>query len=328
MANSEISEKVSSLLATSRQEAIERAEAIRKTAYQKCPKLYELDAKLANVAGSIAAAALSGDMVSVERIKESIESLHQQKNKELLAIGLSAAQLEPQFNCKLCSDTGFVSGKRCECFYTLYKIENSKNIPAAIGDDLCTFQTFKTSFYPEKDEKGEPCRKYMETIFSICRDYAEKVGNNAGNLLLLGKTGLGKTHLSIALAKRVSERGLSVKYTSAQGLIDCFERTRFGRNPSDSDWNSVTMANNADLLIIDDMGSEFVTSFSQSVLYNIINERIMSGKETVISTNLDTAKLASTYEQRISSRVLCGYKALHFVGQDIRLQNRINKFSN
>ncbi|MEG0754559.1 MAG: hypothetical protein RR461_12045, partial [Angelakisella sp.] len=121
---------------------------------------------------------------------------------------------------------------------------------------------------------------------------------------------------------RAAERGCLVKYSSAQGIIDRYERTRFNRNPTPDDWEFVSTIAAAELLVIDDLGSEFVTSFSQSVLYNIINDRMMNDLDTIISTNLDTARLTTVYEQRISSRILCGYTALGFIGRDIRLEKR------
>lgn len=307
-----------------RQYALETAAAQRAAAYEKAPQLWELDSRMAQTAMEIAAAALAtGGVQAVATLQQRIGTIQAERARLLAEQGLRPDDLLPQYSCKDCADTGYVAGQRCSCYRELYCREAGKRLPQQATDGSCAFANFRLELYPERDEKGEPCRAAMQRLATLCAEYAEQVGGRAGNLLFIGKTGLGKTHLSLAIAARVAQRGLLVRYTSAQGLVDCYERTRFNRNPSPDDWDFVQTAAGCDLLVLDDLGSEFVTSFSQSVLYNLINDRMMQQKETVISTNLDPTKLNATYEQRISSRLLCGCKALGFTGKDIRLLKRM-----
>lgn len=309
-----------------RQQALAIAEERQHSAYTRCPELYALDSRMAQEAMEIAAVAmLPGGAEVIEEIKVRLMELQGQKTELLGSIGMTIDDLQPPYHCKKCSDTGYAAGIRCGCWNELYCIEAGKRLPAQANDGRCSFDSFRLDYYPEKDDKGEDTRRTMRRIAEICMEYAERVGSGAGNLLFIGKTGLGKTHLSLAIAARAVQRGMLVRYASAQSIIDCFERTRFNRNPASADWDFVNSVNGCNLLVIDDLGSEFVTSFSQSVLYNIINDRMMNGFETIISTNLDAARLTATYEQRISSRILCGYRALGFAGRDIRMLQRLEK---
>ncbi|MEG2087018.1 MAG: ATP-binding protein [Angelakisella sp.] len=320
----EIAEAVREQLETRRQRALAEAEERQRTVYQRCPALPELERGMAQAAMEIATVALSPNSVeAIAQLKDKIQQLQAQKITVLTQAGLPADALQPRYSCAQCSDTGFVRGHRCACWDALYQQETSRRLPAAAVDGQCSFATFRLELYPLRDDKGQEVRSVMQGIAARCAEYAEQVGCGAGNLLFMGKTGLGKTHLSLAIAARAAQRGCTVSYSSAQGVIDRFERTRFGRNPTSDDWEFATGVGNAQLLIIDDLGSEFVTSFSQSVLYNIINDRMMNGLSTIVSTNLDAARLSATYEQRISSRLLCGYTALGFSGKDIRLLKRM-----
>lgn len=320
----ELGDIVKDRLAANRQRALEAAERVRSEAYLRCPELYAIDSQMAGAAIEIATAATSSNAdEAVAAVRERILAMQARKEQMLGSIGMSIKDLQPPYSCELCRDTGYYKDKRCSCWQEIYAGEAGKRLPRQATDGSCSFDSFVLGYYPERDDKGDNTRATMRSIAEQCAEYAERVGSRAGNLLFIGKTGLGKTHLSLSIAARAAERGKLVLYSSAQGIIDCYERTRFGRSPSSEDWDFVATVGSCDLLVIDDLGSEFVTSFSQSVLYNVINDRMMRDLETVISTNLDTARLTSTYEQRISSRLLCGCKALGFAGKDIRLLKRM-----
>ncbi len=311
-------------LAASRQRALEQAERRRKEVYTKEPRLYQVDQEIARRGMEIAAAAVSADgQMEIVRLQQDINRLREEKLRLLTALGLPENYLEPPFSCPLCQDTGFARGHRCQCWQKLYRQQAGKNLPG--GGEAYTFDNFVLDYYPQSDDKGGSPRKTMEHILMHCMEYAEKIGRQeeAESLLFCGKTGLGKTHLALAVAGRIAQRGLLAVYTSAQGAVDHYERTRFNRNPSREDWEFLSAVEKADLLVIDDLGSEFSTAFTQSVLYNIINDRIMGERATIITTNLEPAKLASQYEQRIASRILCGYTSFVFSGRDIRMMKRM-----
>ncbi len=141
-----------------------------------------------------------------------------------------------------------------------------------------------------------------------------------------GNTGLGKTHLSLAIAREVIERGFGVIYCSTPEILSKLEKERFGKSYNNSD-DSEEALKECDLLILDDVGSEFHTSFTKNIIYNIINFRISHGKPTIISTNLELEELEVMYSQRLVSRLMGEYVIMNFVGTDIRQVKRLEKYT-
>ena len=154
----------------------------------------------------------------------------------------------------------------------------------------------------------------MESVLNYCKEYAADFSRRSPSLLLYGKTGLGKTHLSLAIAGKAVEEGYGVIYSSAQNLFNKLEKDKFGK----ADTNTEETILDCDLLIIDDLGAEFTTQFTVSALYNIVNSRELEGKPTIISTNLMPEQLTKAYGERIASRILSNYVMLYFDGSDIR----------
>ncbi|MBQ6570049.1 MAG: ATP-binding protein, partial [Clostridia bacterium] len=182
---------------------------------------------------------------------------------------------------------------------------------------LSSFDDIDINYYPADGAGAISPRKRMESIIGFCKKYAEDFSLSSQSLLFMGATGLGKTHLSLAIADVVTKKGFGVVYGSAQGFLNQLEQEHFGKNNAQGD-EYRTMLLDCDLLILDDLGSEFSTSFTVSSIYDIINTRILSGKPTIISTNLTLAEIEDRYSERILSR-LCGcYKVFKFDGSDIR----------
>ena len=149
----------------------------------------------------------------------------------------------------------------------------------------------------------------------FCKRYAEDFHFPAKSILLRGKTGLGKTHLSLSIASVVIEKGYSVVYGSAPDLFRRIEKEHFSNSGDDS---VIEALENADLLILDDIGAEFESKFYNSVFYNILNNRLNASLPTIISTNLDLSEIKERYGDRITSRLLT-MESLIFVGSDIRI---------
>lgn len=302
-------------LAASRQHALALAQVRKETLYAQEPDLAYLDHQ-ATLAGTQAAlAALEEDpSQQLTTLRQQLTDIEKERQAILKARGLPSNYLEPPFTCHRCQDTGFSAGKRCVCFrQLLHRLEGS-SLPQ---DEHWSFVTFDLSYYPEGRS-----RQAMDNILERLREYATTFEPQGKSLLLLGKTGLGKTHLSLAVGKEVAAAGHWVEYTSAQAMMDRFERVRFDRDPSPQDRDFITATLRCDLLILDDLGAEFITSFSQSVLYHVLNERLLASRAIVVSTNLDPAQLSTAYAQRITSRLLCDCTAYEFLGKDIRLEKR------
>lgn len=272
------------------------------------PDIAAVDSELSRTGEKIAGAVFSPDCESlIASIRSENESLQQRRRELLGKHGIPLDFDEPRFSCPICGDTGYDGKKYCVCVRRMCSRDCYER--SGLGQSLLvqTFENFSLKYYGGAD------REKMETVLDVCRDFADTFGGG-DNLLLIGGTGLGKTHLSSAIAQRVIDSGYSVVYDSAQNVFDCYERVRFAHEAGDTE-RYLT----CDLLIIDDLGSEFTTQYTSAVLYRIVNERLIKGKSTVLSTNLDNKELKKRYGDRIYSRLLGNYGTCVFAGSDIRL---------
>ena len=221
----------------------------------------------------------------------------------------------------MCADSGFVDFKMCACMKK--KIIEAGYETSGMAELLSTqtFENFSLDYY-----KNDPAAyRRMQQILQLMKQYAESftVGSS-GSLVLFGGTGLGKTHLSSAVARTVLDRGYDVFYTGAVNMLSDFEYQRFGNSMTGDAGQDTSRYLSCDLLIIDDLGTEVTNQFTTSVLYHIINTRLSRKLSTVISSNLSQADFKKRYWDRITSRVLGEYTVLPFVGTDVRSQ-KLNK---
>ena len=255
-----------------------------------------------------------------EKAKEIIEQARinhrrlTQSIADLLAEhGYPADYLEVHHTCPICKDYGFVETRYCECFTNLLKKltfdEAAKQTPLQCS----RFEDFKLHYYPAEQQA------HMQGIFDYCKGYAETFDRDSYSLLFYGETGLGKTHLSLAIAGDLISKGHYVLYDSTQNIMNKLEREHFGRGTGD-DYSKLLL--DCDLLIMDDLGTEFSTQFTLAEFYNILNSRLLKNRPTIISTNLDLKGIENKYTKRIASRIVGEYELLHFVGNDIRQQKK------
>ena len=291
--------------------------------YRKCPELKELDGVFPEIAVKIIEAFSDNKNpdVTVGRIrklqKES-ENLMAQRSDLLKMAGFPADYTEPHYHCRKCNDTGYVKEGKCDCLkkeLVLYGYRNS-----GLGSllDRQSFDNFSLNYYYAGD------RQVMEENLARCKKFAKDFPSS-GSLLMIGNTGLGKTHLSTAIAKEVIEKGFDVLYETSQNLISAFSSERFGKNYGNSSETPDTeRCFTCDLLIIDDFGTEETNQFSVSVFYNLINSRTNKSLSTIINTNLKVSErqddLTPRYGDRITSRLLGEFTVLTFPGNDIRMQ--------
>lgn len=286
--------------------------------YASEPELEKIDNELKALGARLAITTLSGNKQQLKEIKERSKLLSRQK-KEIFK---KAKVPSERFDCELCKDTGYVSGKICECI----KKEASKIMAEELSREMplgnCRFDNFDLKYYSDKtDSEGNNPRRRMTSILKLCREYVINFGFNSGNLLFRGDTGLGKTHLTMAIVAGVIEKGFMPVYGSAENLFSIIESEKFS---GEGKGNYDTILN-CDLLVIDDLGAEMATSFTRSVLYNLINTRILSNKPTIINTNLSMKEIEAKYSPRISSRLIGSYNDNIFLGADIRQQKLLNK---
>ena len=303
---------------TTRTQNERERELLLAAAYRAMPRLGEIDGLLAKVGADLAMTAMSGDSAGIEKLKQLSLTLSAEK-----AALLKKAKVKPAaYDCPLCRDTGYVSGKICGCVKELVKSISVKELSREMPLESCRFDNFNLDFYPDSTDKdGANPRRRMTGILGLCRDYAENFDpNHAKNLLFMGDSGLGKTHLTLAIVSGVIHKGFMPVYGSAANLFSAVEREKF----SGTGTQSYDTMINCDLLVIDDLGAEFSNSFTQSLLYNLINTRLLSGLPTVINTNLTMAQIEERYTGRIASRLIGEYVTKKFCGVDIRQCKRGN----
>ena len=263
-------------------------------------------------------------IVKGENTKERVAALRQQNlqaqemiRRLLKEHGYPEDYLELHYTCEKCNDTGYFQQKYCTCLTDLIAKLSARELNKSVQFEQCSFENFDLNYYRGfQTENGGSCYQAMEKVYFFCQEYARQFTNHSSSILMFGKTGRGKTHLSLAIANRVLQNGYNVLYDSAINFLRQVEKEHFGRGGSNDDTLDTLLS--CDLLILDDLGTEMTTSFVQSALYQLINGRLLTGKCTVISTNLDPEELGRRYGAPLLSRLEGEYQLLPFVGTDIR----------
>ena len=289
-------------------------------AYQRLPRLREIDIELRRTMAQAAQAAFlqgSDGRELLEQAKQ--QNLALQQERQMLAeTCFEPGYLDDSPLCHICGGTGYVGSNMCECLRELCRQEQKKEVSILSGS-TDSFQKFRLDYYPDRiDPKyGASPRTIMERNFQCCRRYALSFSGDAGNLLFVGGTGLGKTFLSACIARTVADRGFSVAYETANHLFGKLEQAKF--NPSEESRREADMLLACDLLIIDDLGTEMPGQFVTAALYSLLNDRLLAGKPMVISTNLTVEEMNRRYSPQIASRLHGSFQRLTFVGEDIRV---------
>ncbi len=245
----------------------------------------------------------------IEQLKEYNLGAQRMTRTLLVQHGYPEDYLDMNYVCKKCNDTGYSNSAYCDCFKKLYGKLAADELNKNSRINLSSFDTFDLSYYNGSDYD------MMGKIFRYSKKYAENFGPHSDSILMMGQTGRGKTHLSLAIANEVIRKGYTVVYDSVSNVLQCINDEHFGKNPSGNMSDTVI---SADLLILDDLGTEFPTAVNASTIYNIINTRITRGIPTIISTNLNVEGIQNRYEPRVVSRITSQYTCLQFVGEDIR----------
>ena len=288
----------------------------------RCPAVLEAEREMAFCGAELIRIACQGENTQEQIAALSQRSLDAQARRAnaLTEAGFSPDYLDAVYTCPVCKDTGTHGNYYCKCYLDLIRQTAKESIKGAAQLKKCTFETFSLRYYSDMPDPalGRSHRQIMSSICAYLRSYAETFPKGAKSLIMLGKTGLGKTHLSLAVVNRLLDRGFNVYYDSAPGILDRLEKDHFNRNYQDDELQEDLYK--SDLLVIDDLGTEMVTSFTLSALYQLVNERINDGLPTLFSTNLTPAELEAIYSQRLTSRILGTCDILQFYGKDVRQQ--------
>ena len=293
-------------------------------AWAAVPELKDIDARQRELfAGVLEATMGGGSEGALQTLDEQSLALRARKAELLAKAGFPADYLEDIVSCKQCRDTGLApDGRPCLCLMRLYKAEQAKELSSLMRLQKDDFRDFDLRYYSTEPDpgKGISPRENMSLVLESCRSYAELFQEGTKNLLFRGGTGLGKTFLSACIAKVVAAQGFSVVYDTAVAVFEAFELSKFSRETPEGAAGAEKTRRilSCDLMILDDLGTEMTTVFTQSALYTVINTRLNEGKKTIISTNLSEEELAARYTAQIVSRIQGEYETLPFLGRDVR----------
>ena len=293
-----------------------KEEARLQEIYKKLPRVREIDKQLSLTMVLAAQAVFAkGQTDALEQAKQANLAL-QAERKALIAAHFPPEYLEEKPLCPHCGGSGYVGSTMCSCLQALCCREQKKEL-ALLSCGENDFADFRLDYYPNNGQNGVSPRAIMAKNFEICKKYAAEFSLNSGNLLFNGGTGLGKTMLSACIARAVAEKGFWVAYESAQHLFAKLEKDRF--RPDEESARAVESLNRCDLLIVDDLGTELPGNFVVAALYALVNDRLLAGKPTIISTNLNIGEIRERYSPQIASRLQGSYTLLPFMGEDIRI---------
>ena len=308
-----------------KQRRASQTEARRQRIYREIPRLEAIEKELRGTMARIMTEALrhgEDPAPALLRIRTENTMLQQERAELLAEHGYAADALEDKPRCALCGDTGYCGGKMCACLQKYYAQEQIKSLSSLLDVGSQSFDTFGLEWYDTKPgESGRSPRQLMERNLAVCQSYAAHFGEKPENLLLDGAPGLGKTFLSACIARVVAAKGYSVCYDSAAAALEAFEVQKFSRDPEASEAANARVRRmlDCDLMILDDLGTEMVSSISTSALYTLLNTRLVNGNKIIISTNCSDEELQKKYTPQIYSRIKGEFLRLPFVGRDIRL---------
>ena len=305
-----------------RSENTRRREDNIRRVYEHIPRIKEIDDELNKAGLQSCKQVINGTSAeeAIRIMREKVEKLTLEKSQLLAKKGIPPRFMAENFKCRKCKDRGFVNGEKCSCYYDkAYKIMRKMSNLNCPEDH--NFDNYDLSLYEKKvsEEHGITPYANAKSNLDMAKAYVKGGKKIPKHMLLYGATGLGKTYTSDCIANEFLKQGRTVFYMSAPRLFKIFEDYRFGRSTNDSAEMAMDAVETAELLIIDDLGTEFRTQYTESILFDIINSRLNTDKNMIISTNLTTDQIANTYSDRISSRIIGGFSKILFFGSDIRI---------
>lgn len=293
-------------------------------AYRNLPRLAEIDNEVSSLAVAQAKMLIEGNETSFASLRRRRQALAAEKKQLLADYGYPNDYFEPPCTCPDCKDTGYIDGQKCHCFEqaAIDLVYTQSNIRRILETE--NFDNFTFEYYSDEQINPTTGLSSLATArqaVQICREFIGAFDTEFRNLFFYGDTGTGKTYLSNCVAKELLDSGHSAIYFTASSLFQIFEKHAFGKTrDAEEDYHHIF---ECDLLIIDDLGTEFSNTFTVSQLFLCLNERILRQKSTIISTNLSLSQLAELYSERTFSRISSSYTIIKLFGNDIRIQKKL-----
>lgn len=294
------------------------------------PRLGEIDRELRGISARAMRIAFESDNTdrAIGALRDRSLALQREKRRLMLENGYPADYLAVACDCPRCRDTGYADGALCDCVHRRAAAAQKQALSSLLPVDRETFDTFQLDYYSAQPDSrfGVSPRALAQLNYQKCSDFAEHFGDCCENLLLYGAAGLGKTFLSSCIARRVTERGFSVTYDTAISVFDQYNSVKFRGGDVSAASQALARFHGADLLIVDDLGTEMPGAFHTSCLYDLLSRRLMRRLPTILSTNLLPGELESRYSPAIASRILGEFTQLRFIGTDIRKIRKKQRF--
>lgn len=293
--------------------------------YTKIPAIKRIDEEIFKIGLSMSKYIIGNPQGYEEnaiKAKEMIEKLKMEKAYLMTESNIPQDYMERKYDCNTCKDIGYLNnGEKCNCLRQAlvsraYKMSNLENVL-----ERENFQNFKIDIFKDEVFENEVMtpRENMIDIVGISEGFISNFDeNNGDNLLFYGTTGLGKTFLCNCISKSLLDKDKIVIYQTAFTILEILERRRFGKGNREMSDYQYDLLFDADLLVIDDLGTEVTNTFTNAEIFNIVNTRLIAGKKTLISTNLTPKEISEIYTDRIFSRILDKFIPLKFYGKDLR----------
>ncbi|MCL2360313.1 MAG: ATP-binding protein [Defluviitaleaceae bacterium] len=298
--------------------------------YTSIPRLAEIDSDLAALGLALVKQTLAGDEAGLSKTRDKAVRLEHEKSELLCTNHIPEGYLGAVYGCRNCQDTGYLPAnpgeivERCSCLKqrlieAYYSLSNVKGILEEENFDNFDYRCFSPNII---EEEGISPQNHMGAVHRMATDFVNDFAKGFNNLLLYGAAGLGKTFICHCIAKDLLDAGYTVLYLTAPRLFKVIEDYRFNRDALKEPGEMIDAITDVDLLILDDLGAEFMTVVTSSALFDLVNQRLLAKKPMVISTNLPPDELVHHYSARIVSRFTGYYRMIKFIGEDIRVKKK------
>lgn len=276
---------------------------------EKLPQFAEIEKEITEKGFKLVSLAAKGSRgtPSYKEVETRLAELADERKKLLLSGGFPEDYIDGCFTCKKCGDTGRTLDSNglpafCDCYvnYCRNLILAESGLPVKSG-----FEAFDLKVFAEGD------RKEAEALLETAKDFAEQFAN-ARNLLFFGKAGIGKTYLASLIATELIRQGVYTVYTTVPMLMQTL--LYFGDDDTlqEKRDNVFEIVHSADLLILDELGTERMTPARQDLIESIIDGIVSNpARKCIVISNLDAKEMMTAYGERMFSR-LASMKLIKF----------------
>lgn len=314
----EIKNKAQDILKQQRDKNALLLSSRRDEVFEKCPDIKRILLDLQSTKVKLLKAVMSG-----KDAKAQIDEIHKENQKQknsliklLIKNGYKADYLDMIYSCPICKDSGVNEvGKKCNCVKEIEKKLMLEKLGSECDYMSMTFENFSLEKY------RQDFKEYNEKKLDFLKNYVNNFNEHSESILFVGPPGVGKTHLSVSIATKIIEKGYDVFYMPFHKLLGKYENAKFNRT-NETIEEILNDALKCDLLILDDLGAEFISSLSSALLYDVVNTRMTERKPTIISSNLLRDEITKKYEERMTSRLFGTFNVISILGEDLRRNNR------